>query len=69
MQVWMEITTDEYQLPVAIADSAHALSLIVNTNMNNIKSCVCHAKRRLKEGKTVDKVKYIVVDIGDDDEE
>ena len=42
MVVWMEVTKDKYELPVAIADSAVELAGIVNKTVNNIRSSASH---------------------------
>lgn len=38
MFVWMKVTKDKYELPVAVADSANELARILNTTANNISS-------------------------------
>ena len=42
MVVWMKVTKDKYELPVAVADSAVELAGIVNTTANSISSSICH---------------------------
>lgn len=42
MVVWMEVTKDKYELPVAIADSAVESASIVNKTVNNIRSSASH---------------------------
>ena len=38
MVVWMKVTKDKYELPVAVADSANELARILNTTANNVSS-------------------------------
>ena len=42
MVVWMEVTKDKYELPVAVAESAVELAGIVNKTVNNIRSSQSH---------------------------
>lgn len=37
MVVWMKVTKDKYQLPVAVAESVAELAGIVNKTENNIR--------------------------------
>ena len=46
MIVWMQVTKDEYELPVAIADSCVELSKIVGKTANNISSSINHSLQR-----------------------
>ena len=38
--VWMMVTMDKYELPIAVADSAAELARIVGTSKNSIDSAV-----------------------------
>ena len=58
MKVWMRITNDEYQLPVAVADTASQLARMCGTNANAIRSAVSHVRSGRKKFCT-----YIVVEI------
>lgn len=42
--VYMEVTRDEYELPVAVADSAKELAQIVGKNRGSILSQISHEK-------------------------
>ena len=42
--LWMKVTSDEYELPVAVADTAKELAKIVGTTENTINSRISHAK-------------------------
>ena len=44
MKVYMEVTKDKYELPVAIADSVKELARIRNVSANYISSRICHCK-------------------------
>lgn len=64
MKVFMMVTQDKYELPVAVAGSSGELAKIIGAKSGDtILSAVRHAKRR--NGRS----KYVVVDIeeGDDD--
>ena len=41
MKVYMEITRDEYQLPVAVADTVKDLAKKIGTRANSISSALC----------------------------
>ena len=45
MVVWMKVTKDKYELPVAVAESVAELAGIVNKTENNIRSSVSHGYR------------------------
>ena len=36
--IWMKVTMDEYELPVAVAESCRELSEMVGVTVNNIRS-------------------------------
>ena len=56
----MMITLDEYELPVAVADSVVELARMVGTKPNNISSSIIHqAKRGYR-------CKYVKVELIDD---
>jgi ribosomal protein L7Ae-like RNA K-turn-binding protein len=46
MFVYMKVTKDKYELPVAIADSAKELAEICGTKRTNILSAIIHAEQR-----------------------
>ncbi len=54
----MQVTTDQYQLPVAVASTPLELAKLVGTSVNTIKSCISKGSK-----------KYIRVDVEDDDNE
>ena len=44
-KVWMKVTNDEYELPIAVADSVSELAKIVNAKPTHISSAVCHGSK------------------------
>lgn len=60
MTVWMEITLDDYELPVAIAESRVRLAEMVGVEPETISEQIC---RYRKHGM---KCKYIKVEIEDE---
>ena len=42
--IWMAVTPDEYELPVAVADTAAELGKKLGVSKNTIYSCISHAK-------------------------
>ena len=61
MKIYMQVTQDEYELPIAIACTISELARKVGTDPCNIRSALCHAR---KSGK---KSKYIVVVLEDEE--
>lgn len=46
MIVYMEISKDKYELPVAIADTTKELAKIRNVSANTISSMICHCREK-----------------------
>ena len=46
MNVWIKVSNDKYELPIAVADTAEELAEICGVNVNNIHSSRSHAKHR-----------------------
>lgn len=44
--IWMKVTNDEYELPLAVADSSFELSKILGLSRNAVNEIVCRAKKR-----------------------
>lgn len=44
-KLWMMVTNDKYELPMAVADSAEELARMTGTTANVIYSAVSHAKK------------------------
>lgn len=57
MTVYMEVTRDKYELPIAVANTVYELANMTNTSVNAIRSNICHAK---KKGY---KCKYVKVEV------
>lgn len=47
--VWMKVTHDKYELPVAVADTAEELAKICGTTANSIRSSISHVKNGRKK--------------------
>ena len=60
--IWMEVTRDEYELPVAVADTADKLGKLVGVKGHSIREIMSMAKRR------GGKCKYITVIIDEEDD-
>lgn len=63
MTVYMKVTQDEYELPLAIASTVQELADICGTSANNIRSTMS----RHKSGK-FKKTKYVKVEVSEEDE-
>ena len=61
MRIFMEVTTDEYQLPGAVADSPAELGAMVGSSSENIRTSAYHSRKGKRR-------KYISVDVEDDQE-
>ena len=49
MTIWLKVTMDKYELPIAVADSAKELAAITGASINTIKSSHCrYAKHGCK---------------------
>ena len=44
MAIWMKVTKDEYELPIAVADTAGELAMMLNVTVNSIMSGISHMK-------------------------
>ena len=62
MFVYMKVTKDEYELPLAVADTIPKLAEMVGAKKQNIDDSMTNAK---KLGR---RTQYKKVDIGDDEE-
>lgn len=60
--LYMEVTKDKYELPVAVADSAAALARLVGVRRNTISQCMSHTERY------GGKCKYIKVVLEDEED-
>lgn len=48
MKVYLKVTKDKYELPLAIADSPSELAEMVGTTSNAITSAICHNQKGYK---------------------
>ena len=62
--IWMKVTKDKYQLPLAVADSASELARICGTTPNSIVSTFSHYRKG-----RIDFSSYICVQIEEGDED
>lgn len=53
MTLWMEVTQDEYELPVAVADSRRELAELRHTTIAAISCAIYQAKSRKKRSRYV----------------
>lgn len=60
MRIWMEVTRDKYELPVAVAGTAAELAKMVGVTLRAVQKCQVDAKKRGKPGK------YIRVEVDED---
>lgn len=64
--VWMKVTSDRLQLPVAIADTAKELAEMIGlTTPNSIYSTMSRAEDKRKMGRQV-RSRYVKVEVEDE---
>lgn len=56
--IWMMVTSDKFELPVAVADSAGELARMVSCTENNIYSSYSHYKRGVHKRSRFIKVEF-----------
>lgn len=61
MNIWLKVTLDKYELPVAVADSAEEMAKLCGVSVNNIYSVRSHARARGH------RCRYIVVSVDEED--
>lgn len=61
-KLWLHVTTDRYELPLAVCDSAAELARTCHDKLNNVHTAVYHHKKRGGDAKS----KYITVEVEDD---
>jgi hypothetical protein len=61
MILWMQVTPDEYELPLVVAKSAGELARLTGQTRSNICSCISHAEKR--GGKS----QYVRLTVDDDE--
>lgn len=62
MQIWMFVTKDKYEMPLAVADSVGELGQLIGRK----KSTICSAMSRAKRRGT--RCRYVKVEVEDDDD-
>ncbi len=63
--IWMKVTNDEYELPVAVADSIGELAKILGTTNNSISSSMSHYRKGVTK-KTL--YKKVIIEEGEEDD-
>lgn len=58
MKLYLRVTKDKYELPLAVADSAQELAVMVGTTKNVVQSCISKKHKGWKK---------IVIDDEEDD--
>lgn len=58
--LWMAVSRDKYELPLAVADSIEELAELCGVKVTSIRSYICHAK------KYGTRCKYVVVEVEDE---
>jgi hypothetical protein len=56
--LWLCVTADEYELPIAISDTATELARMTNTTANNIREAARIQSSGKTSGRKFVKVKY-----------
>ena len=53
---WLAVTTDEYELPLAVADTARELGNMMGLSHNTIEVCACRGISGSQKGRRYIKV-------------
>ena len=70
MTLWMEVTRDEYALPIAVATSVKELAELRGTSPTAIRSAMSKYKKRTETNKKKKPLcRYLKVEIEEDDDE
>jgi hypothetical protein len=62
MALWMQVTMDEYELPLVVARSSGELARLVGVSNSTVAALVSNAKRRGC------RCRYVKVEVDDDEE-
>lgn len=54
--LWMAVTADEYELPIAVADTAKALGEMLGVGKSNIENCAWRERSGSISGRRIRKV-------------
>lgn len=68
MKIWLAVTQDKFEFPVAIADSARELAQMVGVKPITILSSVSRSRKCTRKTNRGIRRKYFVVEVEDDDE-
>ena len=70
MTLWMEVTRDEYELPIAVSTSVKELAELRKTTPGAIRSAMNKYKKRMETNKKKKPLcRYVKVEIEEDDDE
>lgn len=67
--IWMKVTLDEYELPLAVADSSIELAAILGISQKTIYSSMSHAKHRWGNHKRTPYRKVVIDDKEEDEDD
>lgn len=68
MKIWMEVTTDKYELPLKVADTGGELARMCGLSPDTIYSSISHYNNRTRKLKRFRqrKRKFICVEVDDE---
>lgn len=71
MNIWMEVTPDEYELPLKVADSGGELARMYGLSPDTIYSSISHYKNRKRRNARLRerKRKFVKVEVNDDEQD
>lgn len=49
MVMYMKVTNDKYELPVAVAESIRELADMLHVSYNSVASALCHGRKTFKK--------------------
>ena len=71
MNIWMEVTPDEYELPMKVANSGGELARMCGLSKETIYSSISHYKNRKRKSQRLRerKRKFVKVEVDDDEQD
>lgn len=69
MKIWLAVTQDEYQLPIAVAGTAQELAEIMGVKRITIISSVSRGRREIRKTNRGVRRKYFCVEVENDEGE
>lgn len=71
MLIWMEVTPDEYELPLKVTDSGGELARMCGLSPDTIYSSISHYKNRKRRNARLRerKRKFVKVEVNDDEQD